>query len=120
MHDVVSVFREPGGAPGEPNSIFPVPISGQLFRSRFLTSARIKGMGTNEDKTAGDPIDPIERLRGGDRRALATLFDQYRDRLRRMVELRLDPRSTSRSDRATSSPVRRFFWGPSRAQSSER
>jgi RNA polymerase sigma-70 factor (ECF subfamily) len=50
------------------------------------------------DKTPDDPIDPIETLRGGDRQALATLFDRYRDRLRRMVELRLDPRLRGRLD----------------------
>jgi RNA polymerase sigma-70 factor (ECF subfamily) len=49
-------------------------------------------MGDLIDKTPGDPTDPIETLRGGDRRALAALFDQHRDRLRRMVELHLDPR----------------------------
>jgi RNA polymerase sigma-70 factor, ECF subfamily len=52
-------------------------------------------MGTFTDRT---PRDLIERLRGGDRQALATLFDQYRDRLRRMVELRLDPRLRARLD----------------------
>jgi RNA polymerase sigma-70 factor (ECF subfamily) len=50
------------------------------------------------DKTPGDPNDPIEQLRGGDRQALATLFEKYRDRLRRMVELRLDPRLRARFD----------------------
>jgi RNA polymerase sigma-70 factor (ECF subfamily) len=50
------------------------------------------------DKTPDDPIDPIETLRGGDHRALAALFDQHRDRLRRMVELRLDPRLRARLD----------------------
>src|SRR5262245_5843925 len=55
-------------------------------------------MGTDEDKTPGDTTDLIERLRGGDRHALATLFDRYRDRLRRMVELRLDPRLRARLD----------------------
>lgn len=52
-------------------------------------------MGELIDTTPGDSI---ERLRGGDRRALATLFDQYRDRLRRMVELRIDARLRSRLD----------------------
>ncbi len=46
----------------------------------------------------GDAIDPIEQLRGGGRRALATLFDRYRDRLRRMVELRIDARVRARLD----------------------
>jgi RNA polymerase sigma-70 factor (ECF subfamily) len=55
-------------------------------------------MGTFEDKTPGDPTDPMEALRGGDSQALAMLFDQYRDRLRRMVELRLDPRLRGRLD----------------------
>jgi RNA polymerase sigma-70 factor (ECF subfamily) len=55
-------------------------------------------MGTFEDKTPGDPTDPIEALRHGGRRALAMLFDQHRNRLRRMVELRLDPRLRGRLD----------------------
>ncbi len=55
-------------------------------------------MGALMDKTPGDPNDPIEQLRGGDRQALAALFDQHRERLRRMVELRLDPRLRARLD----------------------
>jgi len=55
-------------------------------------------MGTSNDERPGDPSDPIEQLRGGDREALATLFDQYRDRLRRMVELRIDARLRARLD----------------------
>jgi RNA polymerase sigma-70 factor, ECF subfamily len=66
-----------------------------FFRSRFLTGARIKGMGTIQEETPGDPI---ETLRAAGRHALATLFEQYRDRLRRMVELRLDPRLQGRLD----------------------
>jgi RNA polymerase sigma-70 factor (ECF subfamily) len=42
----------------------------------------------------------VERLRGGDRAALAALFDHYRDRLCRMVDLRLDPRLRARLDPA--------------------
>jgi RNA polymerase sigma-70 factor (ECF subfamily) len=72
------------------------PIS--VFLSRFPSGARIKGMGTIEDNTPVDPADPIEALRRGDRVALATVFDRYRDRLRRMVELRLDPRLRARLD----------------------
>jgi RNA polymerase sigma-70 factor (ECF subfamily) len=55
-------------------------------------------MGTIEDKRSGDSTDPIDRLRKGDRGALAELFNQHRDRLRRMVELRLDPRLRARLD----------------------
>jgi RNA polymerase sigma-70 factor (ECF subfamily) len=44
------------------------------------------------DKTLDDPTDPIKQLRHGDRQALAALFEQHRERSRRMVDLRLDPR----------------------------
>src|SRR4051812_43062264 len=55
-------------------------------------------MGTVMEHTPGETTEPIERPPGGDRRALATLFDRYRDRLRRMVELRLDARVRARLD----------------------
>ncbi len=38
----------------------------------------------------------LERVRRGDQAALAELFDRYRPRLRRMVELRLDARLAGR------------------------
>lgn len=50
---------------------------------------------------ANDPSDSsdlIERLRGGDRQALTDLFQRHRHRLRRMVELRMDPRLQTRLD----------------------
>jgi len=50
---------------------------------------------------AHDPSDTdelLERLRGGDRQALTDLFQRYRDRLRRMVELRMDGRLQGRVD----------------------
>ena len=75
--------------------------NGLFHLQRSLTpfvGARMKGMRTDMDKTPGDSTDPIERLRGGDRQALAALFEQHRDRLRRMVELRLDPRLRARFD----------------------
>jgi RNA polymerase sigma-70 factor (ECF subfamily) len=55
-------------------------------------------MGTIEDNTPVDPNDLMDRLRAGDRAALAELFERHRDRLRRMVELRLDPRLRARLD----------------------
>jgi RNA polymerase sigma-70 factor (ECF subfamily) len=55
-------------------------------------------MGTHLDETPGDATDPIDRLCGGDRGALAALFDKHRDRLRRMVELRIDARLRARLD----------------------
>jgi RNA polymerase sigma-70 factor (ECF subfamily) len=43
-----------------------------------------------------DSRDLFDRLMQGDQRALAQLFSQHRDRLRRMVELRLDARLRGR------------------------
>jgi RNA polymerase sigma-70 factor (ECF subfamily) len=40
----------------------------------------------------------VERLRAGDRQALTDLFQHYRDRLHRMVDLRMDPRIQGRVD----------------------
>jgi RNA polymerase sigma-70 factor (ECF subfamily) len=45
-----------------------------------------------------DTDDLLERLRGGDRQALTDLFQRYRDRLRRKVELRMDARLQGRVD----------------------
>jgi RNA polymerase sigma-70 factor (ECF subfamily) len=50
------------------------------------------------DQIPRDSNDGITSLRGGDRQALAMLFEQHRQRLRRMVELRLDPRLRARLD----------------------
>jgi hypothetical protein len=69
-----------------------------IYRYRFPTGARIKDMRTQMDKTPGDPTDPIDRLRSGDRGALAKLFGEHRERLRRMVELRSDARLRARID----------------------
>ena len=45
-----------------------------------------------------ETVHLLERLRAGDRRALADLFQRHRDRLRRMVELRMDARLQGRVD----------------------
>jgi RNA polymerase sigma-70 factor (ECF subfamily) len=45
-----------------------------------------------------DTDDLVERLCGGDRQALTDLFQRHRNRLRRMVELRMDPRLQGRVD----------------------
>jgi RNA polymerase sigma-70 factor (ECF subfamily) len=50
---------------------------------------------------ANDPSDTghlVERLRGGDRQALTDLFQRHRDRLRHMVDLRMDARLQGRVD----------------------
>jgi RNA polymerase sigma-70 factor (ECF subfamily) len=50
------------------------------------------------DQTPNEVTHLIERLRSSDRPALGELFHCYRDRLRRMVELRMDPRLRARVD----------------------
>jgi RNA polymerase sigma-70 factor (ECF subfamily) len=50
------------------------------------------------DNNSAESVDLIERARGGDRAALNTLLVRHRDRLRRMVEIRLDTRLQARLD----------------------
>jgi RNA polymerase sigma-70 factor (ECF subfamily) len=50
------------------------------------------------DQAPDEVTHLISRLRAGDRQALAELFDCHRQRLRRMVELRMDPRLRARLD----------------------
>ncbi len=57
-------------------------------------------MGTVMDHSSTGATDPIERLRKGHRQALAVLFESCRERLCRMVELRMDPRLRARLDAA--------------------
>jgi hypothetical protein len=45
-------------------------------------------MGTLMDQLPNDVTHWIDRLRAGDRQALAELVHRFRERLRRMVELR--------------------------------
>jgi RNA polymerase sigma-70 factor (ECF subfamily) len=53
-----------------------------------------------ETWSAGDPeeLERLQRARQGDDAGLRDLFTRYRDRLRRMVALRLDPRVRGRVD----------------------
>ncbi len=55
-------------------------------------------MGTLMDNNSADSADLIERARAGNREALNGLFARHRDRLRRMVEMRLDARLHARLD----------------------
>jgi RNA polymerase sigma-70 factor (ECF subfamily) len=48
--------------------------------------------------TPSEVTHQIERASGGDPQALSILLEHYRDRLRRMVDLRLDPRLYGRID----------------------
>jgi RNA polymerase sigma-70 factor, ECF subfamily len=55
-------------------------------------------MGNFMKDPPSETVRLLDRLRAGDRRALADLFQRHRDRLRRMVELRMDPRLQGRID----------------------
>jgi len=55
-------------------------------------------MGKSMNDPPSETVHLLERLRAGDRRALADLFQRHRDRLWRMVELRMDPRLYGRID----------------------
>lgn len=69
------------------------------------------------------PVDPntphdalIDRMRAGDRQALATLFDGYRGRLRTMLDLRMDRRLRGRVD--SSDVLQEAFLASARKQES--
>jgi RNA polymerase sigma-70 factor (ECF subfamily) len=50
------------------------------------------------DHNSSDTVDLIQRARAGDSQALNEIFLRHRDRLRRMVEMRLDWRLQARID----------------------
>jgi RNA polymerase sigma-70 factor, ECF subfamily len=54
--------------------------------------------GAMSDESVRDDDDLLRRLEGGDERALTELFTRHRERLRRMVRLRLDRRLQGRID----------------------
>jgi len=55
-------------------------------------------MGPAMTSDSSDTDDLLRRAAGGEREALALLFEYYRDRLRQMVRLRLDRRLQGRLD----------------------
>jgi RNA polymerase sigma-70 factor (ECF subfamily) len=55
-------------------------------------------MGTSAANDSNETVRLIGRARAGDRQALCELLERHRDRLRRMVELRLDWRLQARVD----------------------
>ena len=55
-------------------------------------------MATNRESHSADSADLIERARAGDASALNQVYSRYRERLRRMVDIRLDPRVRARVD----------------------
>src|SRR5215467_1784475 len=55
-------------------------------------------MGTPMDQNSTDTVRLIERARAGDKAALNDIFVRHRERLRGMVEMRLDWRLQARID----------------------
>jgi len=55
-------------------------------------------MGTLMHNNSSETIVLVERARAGDEQAVNAIFARYRDRLRRMVEIRLDARLHARID----------------------
>src|SRR5208282_6512082 len=54
--------------------------------------------GVMSDENQRDDDDLLVRIEGGDERALTELFTRHRERLRRMIRLRLDRRLQGRVD----------------------
>jgi RNA polymerase sigma-70 factor, ECF subfamily len=73
-------------------------VSTDLLVSRVLACAHIvdRTMTITNDPSNTDHL--LERLRSGDRQALTDLFQRHRNRLRRMVELRIDAKLQGRVD----------------------
>lgn len=55
-------------------------------------------MGTLMESNSSETVHLIERARAGDQEALNEVFARYRERLRRMVQMRLDRRLHARID----------------------
>src|ERR1700730_3965718 len=55
-------------------------------------------MTSEREDNAPAAVDLVNRARAGDRAALEAIFSQHRERLRRMVEIRLDRRLQARVD----------------------
>lgn len=55
-------------------------------------------MGTTVGASPSETLELLERLKTGDRSALAALFEHHRARLLKMIELRLNPRVQARID----------------------
>src|SRR5438876_2402397 len=55
-------------------------------------------MGTGMTEDSGEMLDRLQRAAAGDEQAFQKLFSRYRDRLKRMVHLRLSRRLQGRVD----------------------
>jgi hypothetical protein len=55
-------------------------------------------MGEAKVETEGEVLEQVRRAAAGDEEALGTLFAAHRDRLKRMIHLRLSRRLAGRVD----------------------
>jgi RNA polymerase sigma-70 factor (ECF subfamily) len=55
-------------------------------------------MGTLMDNNSAESVELIERVRAGDGDAINAIFSRHRERLRRMVDIRMDRRLQARVD----------------------
>jgi len=78
-------------ADGDPRNLF-------LFGGQPPPTGSYDRMGTAMANDSSVPDDLLRRAAAGDAQSLADLFGRYRDRLRRMVRLRLDHRLQGRVD----------------------
>ena len=95
MHDAVRALREPESAPGDPNSSFPVPLSDRRAD---------KGYGDLHGPDARRPDRPDRAAPRRRPPGAGDALRPHRDRLRRMVELRIDPRLRARLDASDVAP----------------
>src|SRR5262249_26886357 len=96
---ILPLRRKPG--PFDRRAIYVQATRGSSLKDIFAAIwavPKIRSMGTLMDQTPNEVTHLINRLRAGDRQALGELFHGYRERLRRMVELRMDARLRSRLD----------------------
>jgi RNA polymerase sigma-70 factor (ECF subfamily) len=74
-------------------------LSTKFFSIRFGYNRHMDtGREKQEIPRNIDDVESVERLRSGGSKALAEMYQQHRGRLRRMVELRIDPRLMKRID----------------------
>src|SRR5262249_55070070 len=77
----------------------PPPHFSDFFFSTVAPARRFSGIGTSPvSSSSHQTVRLLGPARAGDRQALSALLERHRDRLRRMVELRLDWRLQGRID----------------------
>src|SRR5262249_25021619 len=96
---VFSLWGTSARIAGEYSSRFPkICEKTQKVCGQTAATFGYPGMGLSMTSDPSNVHDLLARARSGDEQALAELFTRYRDRLRRMVHLRLDRHLQGRID----------------------